>query len=487
MRRRFHILALALLGALALAGCGGTSSTGSGSSPVGASLVTADALVFVSVDSDLGSDQWQQADALSKKFPGRAMLLDQVNQELTKNGLDYDNDVKPALGSEVDIAIVTGKPLDKTAAVFLTKPDDPAKFKSLVAKLNAQDDSGEPAVYRSVGDWYAVGDSQDAITLALKGDGEALADDATFKDALSEVDGDALAKAYLSGQQLKALIEQAKQEEAVPFNISSTGLDKLDFAAAALSSEDDGVRLHGAAKGEGAKPLGGDFASELIKGVPADAFTFLTFKSTGLEQQLDQLESMPQLKPSLRQIEEGFGVSVRRIAALFGGETGFYIRPGAVIPEFTLVLTPDDDNAGLNTLDLLAKHIAPLAGAQFSDGSERTLDFGQFAVRYGASGGHIVLTNSAKGVSAFGEPGEELPDSADFKEAKSAAGLPDSNSGFVYVDLKDGIAFLESLAALGGEKLPSDVEANLRPLRSFLAWGSTSGDTSTFDAFLEIK
>jgi hypothetical protein len=31
------------------------------------------------------------------------------------------------------------------------------------------------------------------------------------------------------------------------------------------------------------------------------------------------------------------------------------------------------------------------------------------------------------------------------------------------------------------------VTENLRPLRSFVAWSSGSGDSRTFDAFLEIK
>jgi len=55
-----------------------------------------------------------------------------------------------------------------TKAVALTKPDDPAKFKALVAKLNARDSSGDRAVYREVDGWYAVSDSQASISRALR-------------------------------------------------------------------------------------------------------------------------------------------------------------------------------------------------------------------------------------------------------------------------------------------------------------------------------
>jgi hypothetical protein len=98
-----------------------------------------------------------------------------------------------------------------------------------------------------------------------------------------------------------------------------------------------------------------------------------------------------------------------------------------------------------------------------------------------------VITNAASGVTGAGGSGEKLPSGADFSEAKSAAGLPDSTNGFIYVDLKNAIPLLEGFAGLSGSSPSPMVTANLRPLRSFLAWGAESGDTQTFDAFLEIK
>jgi hypothetical protein len=65
--------------------------------------------------------------------------------------------------------------------------------------------------------------------------------------------------------------------------------------------------------------------------------------------------------------------------------------------------------------------------------------------------------------------------------------MPDSTGGVIYVDLKDALPLIEGLGSLAGKSLPSSTTDNLRPLRSFLAWSSASGDTRTFDAFLEIK
>jgi hypothetical protein len=152
------------------------------------------------------------------------------------------------------------------------------------------------------------------------------------------------------------------------------------------------------------------------------------------------------------------------------------------------VLEPKDQRAALATLDKLAERVAALSGGRFTPGEVRTVTLGTFPLRYGAaSGGRVVITTAVNGIERFGGPGDKLPDSADFKEAKEAAGMPGSNGGFAYVDLKNVIPLIEGFAGLAGANLPPDVTDNLRPLRSFLAWSAGSGDSRTFDAFLEIK
>src|SRR5215204_5593921 len=205
MTYRSRSLPAGLLATLvvALVGCGGGSATTSAFGESGSRLVRAGALAFVAVDSDLGSSQWQQVDTLSKKFPGRDQALARLRQGLADNGVDYDKDVKPALGPEVDMVVISGPGANQTSAVGLTKPKDPAKFKALIAKLNAsdQDLSEEPAVYKEIDEgWYAVSESQAQIDAALRGSGgEGLSDDSMFKAALEKLPGEALVKAYVDG------------------------------------------------------------------------------------------------------------------------------------------------------------------------------------------------------------------------------------------------------------------------------------------------
>ena len=490
---RFLTAALLATVAVGLAGCGGGVATTSASGDSGSKLVRSDALAFVAVDSDLGSSQWQQLDELSKKFPGRSKALAQLKQGLAENGVDYEQDVKPALGPEVDIVAISGPGANQTSAVALTKPKDAAKFKALIAKLNAhdQDPSAKPAVYKAIDDgWYAVSESQAQIDAALTDSGgAALSDNSTFKAALEKLPGEALVKAYVDGRQLNELIQAQSQKSASPFDPSTLGLDKLEFVAASTSAESDGIRARGVTSG--ADVGGGDFSSKLLDGVPGDALAFLNFRGAGTTDQLKKLEANPTVVQALAQIQAVLGVSLDDILALLHNEVALYVRPGAGIPEVTLALETKDQAAALSTLDRLAARLAATTGSQVQPGKQgdhgiKTVDLGQIAIHYGGLGDKVLITTGVNGIADYGS-GSKLTDSADFKQAKSAAEMPDSTGGFFYLDLKNSIPLLEGLAGLAGRTPPAEVTENVRPLRSFLAWMEGSGSTRTFDAFLEIK
>jgi hypothetical protein len=492
MRRRF--LPFLLLAAL-VAGCGSATKTssGTGTTPDGAALVGANTLAFISVDSDFGSSQWQQLDALSKKFPKRDELIGHLKQAMSDQGVDYDRDIKPALGPELDVAFVSGGTDATTKAVALTKPTDPARFKALVAKLRASDSTADQhTVYREVDGWYALSDSQAAIAAVLKGGGDALADDDTFKEAMAKLPDDSLVKAYLDGRQLGSLVKKAaaRANTGTGLDPSVLGLDSLTYIAASASAEDEGIRFSGALNGGPA--TGGDFSSKIAQDVPADAFAFLDTDGNSTADQLEKLKSNPQLGLGLAQLETVLGISYDQVLDLLRGEIGFYARPAGGIPELTLALRPDDVSGVLATLDKLVARLALSAHATVRPGTQgghpvKTIDLGEYKISYGSVADTILLTSGVSGIADFGGSGDRLPDSADFKEAQDASGMPDETGGYFYLDLKDAIPMIESFASLAGKDVPSDVSENLRPLRSFVSWSTRSGDTQTFDAFLEIK
>jgi hypothetical protein len=486
--RKSSGIALALFASLALlaAGCGGKQPAAGSSSA--APLVSADVLAFGGLDTDFGSSQWKQLDALSQKFPGRDKAIESLKKNIAGEGVDFDQDVKPALGPELDYAVAAGATPNATTAVGFLQPADEGKFKDLVDKMNkAQPDS--KSVYRKLeGGWYALADNQADIDQVLKGSGASLADESLYKDAVAKQPSDALARVYVNGPQLAKLVQKAIEARGNgTADSTTTALQNLDFISAAVSAESDGVRLHGATQGSGSGSGsgtilgGGDYTSKLLAETPSDAFAFLTFKGGGsLGSSLGSL-SAP--------FESTLGVSVQDVLALFENESGLYVHPGAVIPELAAFLGPSDTTKGMATLTKLAGHIAASSGATLRGGAdEKTLSFGsQFELHFGVKDGKIVITNSAGGISQIGSPTESLANSADFKEAAGAAGLPDSNAGYFYFDLKNAIPLIEGFAGLSGTKIPAEVSDNLRPLRSFLSWSAGSGDSRTFDAFLEIK
>ncbi len=477
-----RISALGLLCAVGLlvAGCGGGPAASAESS---ASLVRSDAIAYVSVDTDLGSAQWKQLDNLSHRFPGRELAVSKLEQALAKNGVDYEGDVEPALGPEVDVAVVSAGTKDTTKVVGLTQPQDPAKLVELVAKLNATS-SNKHVVYRELDNgWYAMSDSQAAIDQALAGDGPTLDGESTFTDSLSKLPGEALVKAYVNGHQLAQLAASAaKDQSGSPFGSQVAALAKLDSIAASLSAEDDGVRVHGAAKGVGAEAIlgGSNFNSKLLENTPGDALAFLTFRGgSGLTTSLQSLGAP---------LSTMLGISAGELAPLLENEVALYVRPGIGIPEITLALDAPDSAESLKTLDKLAASVAAMTGGKVTEnGSEKTLTIGGVAIHYGTADGKVVVTTASRGVGAYGGSGDKLADSADFREAKSAAGMPDSNAGFAYVDLKDAIPLILGIAGLVGSRPSPVVTENLRPLQSLLAWSEGQGDMRTFDLFLEIK
>jgi hypothetical protein len=117
----------------------------------------------------------------------------------------------------------------------------------------------------------------------------------------------------------------------------------------------------------------------------------------------------------------------------------------------------------------------------------KTLNFGPVTVRWAGFDGRVLLTTSPTGIADYRSSGDKLGDDSAFRDALGLAGAPDKTNGLVYVNVADAVRLIENYAGLAGGKIPRDVEPNLKPLRSFVAYGSSSGDLTTFAAFLQIK
>ena len=493
MRARLQLATAAACVATAVVAtaCGGTTQKAGGLGESGAALVTSRALAYVAADSDLGSSQWQKLDSLLKKFPIRDRLLTKLRSSLAEKGLDYGRDVKPALGPEIDLAVEAGSSPEDIAYAYLWKPESMEKANALVEKLH----TGSSAT-REVNGWLVVSDKQEMIDRVLKGSGSSLADDAHFKDALGKLPDDAVLKAYANGRQLSDLVDSifgGAQTAAAGGGSSQFGLDKLDWLAAAVAAKDDGIGLEGDIKGTNGTPFDlQQYESKLISGVPADAIAFLSFHGKPGFDPFSQARQNPAFGQALREIEQALGMSLEQVFALFEHETAFYVRRGPGLPEFSLVLEAPDTEQALGTIDRLANRVAAFTHARVGTEKEggldvKTLTYGRVTLHWAGFDGRVLLTTAPTGISDYRAGGDKLADDSTFKDALDAAGAPDKNGGLVYVNLADAVQLIQNYAGLAEGKLPADVRENLKPLRSFVAFGTSNDDVTKLGAFLAVK
>ncbi len=498
MRRRSSILLglFVLLVVLLAAACGGKSGGGGGLSasggggiPGGADFAPASAPGFLYVNTDFGGSEWGGLNDLANKFPDKAKLLAMLRQQLQQQGVNFDQDVKPALGPETDAGVLTFQGSTGNA-VLATQPKDAAKLDALVRKLDASSSNNPATVTKKVGDWTLASDSQAALAAGSSAHaGSSLAEGATFKAAMSSLPDSSLVKFFLDGASLSSILQRAGSTAVAAGSGPIPGLGKLAWIAGALQGSGDGVRLDLHAKSANGGQTATLYTSKLLSEVPGDALLFTSFNGVG--RTLAQLETNPALKRFLPRIEAQLGVSLQELTPLFSREGALYVRQGTPLPEVTLALEESDEQQALATVDRLVAKLGGGAAPKTTtvDGvTLKQLPLGStFSLYYGAFDGKLVITDSRTAVTGLKDKGSKLSDDDVFKTAKDKAGMGDSTLGFVYVNLKAAIPIVENFAQLQGTQLPPETTKNLEPLQTFLLYGTRDGATTSATGFLGVK
>jgi hypothetical protein len=478
--RRRSLAAVAALSAgvaLLAGGCGGTRQTAAG----GSGVVPKDTAAFVAIDTDTSSDQWKAAEALLGKFPDGSKLLAMIQGRLAKQHLDFQRDVKPALGPEVDVAV-----FDVDAAqpdvVLLTQPTDQSKLDALLAK------SDKPLVKDEIGGWTAVAEKQATLDRLKEQAGNGTLDGSDrFNEATKDLDQGALVRFYVDGTQLGKAVQRAGSTAGVPF---FGGTAQADWFSGTLEARDEGVLVHGTAKGTTAQTK--TYKAELAAQVPADAVAYVSF--SGLDQGLRQLrntvgQSIPGFDQQIAQFEAAAQVSLDKdVLPLFAHEGAVFVTPASPIPAVTLALNVDDPAKALATVDKLVRFVGKprtvdVAGVQAHEVPVQS----KFRLLYAAFDGKLVLTSAEEGISGLRSRRAKLADDPTFQDAKSAAGMPDETGGFVYADVQGIAQIVYGFAAASGQQSSAEARRNLAPVKSFIAYGSQDGDTSSFTALLRIQ
>lgn len=488
-RVRLRALAATLVTGLAVvtAGCGGGG--GSGSSVAGADIAPASTPLFISVNTDFEGDQITAFRTLLDKFPGSDGLLRMALAELETGDIDFEQDIKPALGPELDIVLLDLDQASATEAVALLQPDDPAKLDALLEK----DTDGTPTVKEEVDGWTVLAESQASIDLFknLRARVGTLAESATFDDAMEGLPDDALARAYVnadaivSSQVAGSPLSPQAFDQLFPQGVPSVG--------GTVSAEEGGLRIQ--ATGKTTQPTD-TFEAALPDELPTGALAYVGFDNLakGVRESLKKAgETNQQFDQQLGQIELALGLSLDRdVLPLFEQEGAIAVYPaasGSGLPGIQLVLKVDDEQQAVATIDkLLAR------AAQFSPGvpvpqsidiggvQAKAVEYQGTTIVYAGFNGKLVITNAAATIEAMQGSGETLADDQTYSSARENADVPGETSGILYVNLNSALDLAQSLS-----EQPPQVQENVEPLDSFLLYSTAGDGRVTVSGFLAIQ
>ena len=479
MRLRHGLAALLLV--VALAGCGGDEASSVGADSA-ATVAPASAALYVSVDTDLESGQWEQLNELLDEFPGKPDLVRFLREALEEEDLDWETDVKPALGPTLEVVgldLTSGE----DAFAVLAKPADEAKFEQLVEQ------GADGGVTRELEGWTVAAATEEALDRfeeALAAD-EKLADEEGFAELMGELPEQALAKAWFD----------AEQTTDAAGKLGGTELPGLTFGrpigvAAAVEAVDEGVSLVFHARSEDVEIEAREWG-ELLDLVPADAYAFVNFH--GQDGQLkvtDQIRDFPGVAQGLGGFERMVGVTLEDVSSLFNGEMILWVRPGTLIPEVTLVLEVENEAEARATVDELVDSADALGDVeqrprQVGDVEATEVDLGQVSLLYATVDGKLVLTTQPSGIEGLEGGGDKLADSDAYEDAVDAAGVPDDERVVLWVDLRQTLDVVRMLAALGDEPIPPEVDENLEPLGGVLFSAAPDFERASGRVFVHVR
>jgi hypothetical protein len=462
---------LALVGVLATAalvsGCGGVPAQ----VPESASLAPADAVVFARFTTDDDASQWQSAERVLERIPSaRDSLVSAIEQGLSDEGLEWENDVAPALGDEV-VLIVTAK----LRPVVLLEPDSVEKLDALLAKSDEEIVRGEVDGHVALAEKDA--DLADYRAALERG---TIENDESFVAGLDVLPDESLGLVWVDmavlTDELSSLVEAATQE-----NLAL----EIDWLSASLSAEDDGMLVAMGIRTPGAGST--HYEPKLFLRVPADAVVAISFGGT--QGTLDRLQGQLDLNGLSKSIEELTGVSLDDVVDAFSGEGVLYVRPGEEVPDVTMALAPPDPDETWSTIDRLARELAADMQATVSTSLENGVEVSTLVVegvtiRYARlDADTIVVTSGEDALALLAGGGAKLVDSEGYRRAAEDVGLEDRTKGFVYVDVDGMLPLIEALA---GESIPAEVRQGFEAVDSLVFQASGDGDTTLVTGFVRV-
>jgi hypothetical protein len=485
--RHWGYLAALLCGLVLVApACGGGGGDDDGTTLSGAEMVPANVPLYVSIDTNLESEQWRAARSLLNKFPGREKLLDMLRRELAAEDVDFERDVRPVLGSELGVVWLDTN--DDEAFVGLMQARDEEKLAALLRK------GDPPLVHTEIDGWTVFSDEQAKLDrFRREQSGAKLADSDAYSEAVSSLPEDALLKLYFGGPQVQKEIRTALSGEGVPEGIAQRFSD-LRSGALALTAEAGGVRF------EADLVTGSDleldtYEPQLPETLPVGALLYVSFANLDRPAQsiLDAVsDAIPNFRQQLRQAEQGFGFSVEEdVLPLLENEGAVAVYPDRPLPAVVVALDDPDDRA-VRLLDRVGALIE--LGEEGSTSQEqveglnvRQLRIEGVSIFYARVDGVFVASNSRARLLETNRDGPKLASDRDYQAARDGLQAEGGTIGLLYGNLQEGLPYVFDFVEEGGDSVTREVRENVEPLRSFLISVTQAGNRLEFSGFLTIE
>jgi hypothetical protein len=483
--------AAAAAASLVLAGCGGGGGNKAASGP--ASIAPGNAAAYVSVSTNFDSLGWNKAEALLDRFPGKDDILASLRSSLEQEGLDWETDVKPALGDEVDL-VWTDFQGGGQNIVGITKPKDVDKFNALLAK------SSNPPVSEQIEGWTVFASEQDELDAfeRARDDNGSLEDKSTFADAIDALPSDSIAKAYVRGSAVQHALEQGAESLGSSSGTILKQIGRLDSIVAAVTPGTDGIHIAAAFNGD-LKFGGSSYHADLPSSVPSGAMLYVSFH--GIGNTLNKLvetygASVPNFDQQRAQLELVLGYPLKDVFDLLSGEGAFAVYPKAAgTPAILFAAEVSDEVKARRILDRLVTLAVASGNESLQVRSVRigSVDAKEITLQNGTAAyaavfdGKLVTTTSRAAIEGMEGGGPKLADDSSYKAALAGSEASDETSGFVYANLHDGLPWAFDYAESAGSTVPQTARDNTAPLRGLLLYGSKDGGNFTFTGFLGIQ
>jgi hypothetical protein len=488
-----RIRAAPLLAALGLlvAGCGGGG--GGNALPAAADVVPASAPVLISLNTDFSSTQWKRELALVRKFPGAAGLLRQASSEA--GNVDFEHDVKPALGPEVDVVWLDfGN--GGNDVVALTQPKDEQRFATLVKKGNST--GGSQLVTARIGGWIIAADSRTKLDRFRRAasSGKPLAGDDAFKEAMDKLDEASAVRAYVAGAPVQQALDRALESDGARPSLTR-GLAAMESISASALVENGGVRAEAALATEpAAKPK--TYAPSLTDTLPAGALLYVsTANLADPARTIDELvaRSNPTYETQKSRVETVLGLTLEGdIFPLISGEQAIAVYPAKRIPKVVFVTKVPDEERAKRLVDrlLTLARLGGLGVTAFSVGGTTVSDLTQPGSSVhgfvAVTGGKLIISSARDTLATLIQgQGRKLADDRLYREARAKAHPPEKVVAMVYGDLAQGLPFAFDLAEARGDIVPPEARQNTRPLKEALLYATQDGNRLRVSGFLTIK